>query len=413
MARTGTLDAIWEDAARLVLAWNAVRLNREYRAEWEAARPYMEYIRRHITLHNHHLFASTDVGQWIEVIASRWLFELNPMLPILPDPDTEIPYVERKVFKRCFTECLLPQPNPWEEQGYYRPALDRFLVKCAKPKEKDTTGCWRDHVQRFSACPFKQSIHGGVFLRDPGEPPDKQATTEIREWMKKPAAQFDRTWRRDGDRAVFWISRMYSRPVVLETLGWNLGACAAERVKAGRASWDQSRGTNLGLVECFTDDATHLVIAVDMRAERRAMNRALARTLKEHLALSPFRTQWRDLEEGFDLYEQIEIRRSTTLEKVCIKRFGQAVWDAFTPARSWASEGKSRPTAIRNLDAALKRAKAFIEEKETVQGGTEQREQWKYWRYIVPEGGHVWRPTSPKIPPPIPIGPPKGRLRRG
>ncbi len=413
MPRAPLIDVLWAEAERLLLAWNGVRLNQAYRKDWENAKPYMDYIRKHITIRNWHLFIESDVRMWLDRVAARWLLDLDATVPILPDPSVRIPFCERRTYARCFTSCFHLQQDHWEESGYYKSALPMYAVHCLHPEGGSPENCWGKYRMLMSHCPFRVAPHGGLYLRDPWEPPTEEDGQQMEAWLRKPAAKFDRLWRGNKDRALFWLDRMFIRPVLMNDLEWQLGHQAAERGKAHRPSWDQGWRRGSSLVEVFPDDKNYLVIAVDLRAPRHRVSRVLEEVLRRHLPLTPIPIRYRDLQEGFDLYEEIEIKRSMTFEEICTRRFGALAWKKYSPKYSWATGGRSRLHAIRNLDAAMKRAKDFIENREEVRVGSETRLQWKYWRYLMPPNAVHWEPTYPKSPPPIPVGPPEGESGPG
>ena len=88
MAHTARLDLKWDSMAHALLAWHAVRLNAEYRRDWENNQRYLDWLNLHPMECDWERLGGTQVISWLKNIAWKWDFECGPWLP---SPHVAIP----------------------------------------------------------------------------------------------------------------------------------------------------------------------------------------------------------------------------------------------------------------------------------------------------------------------------------
>lgn len=366
MARRSKIDLHWDPMERGLLAWEAVRLNGEYRQDWQSNQAYLDWLKRYPEPWQREMIkGGTYVYAWIGKIAQKWNFSCRDRLP---SPDLELPYRERHCFAMCFDSCCKDEDQP---------------VNCRNPKTGEIENCLLRYRYLIRQCPFDLTDWGGVSRRWPGELLFSQRPEMAKRWDASKVGKFDNQARQAPDNLVLWANRSVSRQSLKEHILFYLGFEKSQREKAGKPTWDLP-SRKLELVRT-AKHPEFLVLSINMRGSEQKVRREIDDSLRVIPRYPSDKRKTDQLWEGLRLYRLIDVV-GRKAEQVYKDLFGLQKWTAHQIARK---EGDWNKT-IRNAEYAYRMAKKFVEE-------------WQ-WKRLIPSQNELisWEKLSPHKPPRLP-----------
>lgn len=324
MARQSYQDLLWTQLELCLLAWEAVRLDPDYRKDWEDNKTLVD------SLKSGPQYPRNDPpALHLRRLGSKWRFSPGR---ILEDPGRAIPFIPQSRFHKCTKRCFLLALKPSSRCPV--DCLPRYLA----------------YLDRY--CPFSYAQSIAVLLACPYEPAIITGERFSRAAMA--AYKFDQRERAKPHRLVLWCKREFWRKGLAAQIIYYLNKHLAETAKAGARDPRRVRRRNL-VAAHWTPES--LILSIDLLGSKRRIWREIDKALAR-LPRRPFDDILPAVKRGLEYYRMKHIEKKT-LEQICISKLGKGVWARH---RFLRKTGEEHPKVCA-IEYALKAAERFIAKK--------------------------------------------------
>jgi len=291
MARKSHFDFYLELLNRCLLAWEAIRLNPKFRADYEKHKQHIDWLRIHyIEAMSQGI---TPEMEWVRKFSDKWNLSLDDV--IRWNPLNKSTYLEPITeFSLCKRKCI--QFNQDARWGF------TVCCKSKKPNKHNATPCFASYQQSITSLPLASRLNGIYVYRDSHPLTGINQTSTVKDFIRTESRK---------NRLLLWVRSDALREVAqLQIL---------EQVRKAKQRSPRQRSEGRLLIKSKADNG-YIVLSIALHAPSHKILSAARKALRTAVPTYPF-SQIANLWESLQIYDE-HINKEVPIGRMIENKYG-------------------------------------------------------------------------------------------